>query len=115
MRLPENGFLKLWYKGLDAGRGNSVAESAPDGKQRGQARALLPGETMTKKDDSYRAYLLRCWREQDATFGECPQWRFSVEEVLHERRRKGFASLEALLAFLRAELAGGEGELSGKS
>lgn len=69
---------------------------------------------MTDKDNSYRAYLLRCWREDDAVSGERPQWRFSVEEVLHERRRKGFASLEALLAFLRAELAGGEGELSGK-
>jgi hypothetical protein len=32
-----------------------------------------------------------------------------VEEVLHERRR-GFASLEALVAFLQAELADGEEE-----
>jgi hypothetical protein len=33
-----------------------------------------------------------------------------LEEVLHERRQRGFSSLEALLAFLQAELAGdGEG------
>jgi hypothetical protein len=32
--------------------------------------------------------------------------------TLPERRRKGFSNLEALLAFLRAELVGGEGEPS---
>jgi hypothetical protein len=40
----------------------------------------------------YRAYLLRCWQE----------------EILNERRRKGFSSLGALIAFLQAELAGSE-------
>jgi hypothetical protein len=65
---------------------------------------------MTRKDDPYRAYLLRCWRESDAGLGGRQQWRFSVEEVLHERRRTGFTSLEALMTFLRAELSGSEGE-----
>jgi hypothetical protein len=60
---------------------------------------------MTSKKDVYHAFLLRCWREEQASPGSS-QWRFSVEEVLGERRKQGFADLEALLAFLRAELAG---------
>ncbi len=59
---------------------------------------------------SNRAYLLRCWQERDAAPGKEPRWRFSLEEVLHERRRKGFDNLEALVAFLRAELNDGKGE-----
>ena len=62
-----------------------------------------------EKHHPYRAYLLRCWQEGEAAPGHEPTWRFSVEEVLHERRRQGFSSLEGLIAFLRAELAG-EGE-----
>jgi hypothetical protein len=65
-----------------------------------------------EKDHLYRAYLLRCWREGETAAGEEPAWRFSVEEVLHERRRQGFSSLEALIVFLRTELAGGEEEPS---
>jgi hypothetical protein len=53
----------------------------------------------------YQAYLLRCWREEQAAPGATPPWRFSVQEVLHERRHRGFASLESLFAFLREELA----------
>ncbi len=63
---------------------------------------------MEKQGGSYRAYLLRCWREEYATAEGSPQWRFSLEEVPHERWRTGFTSLEALMAFLRAELADGE-------
>jgi len=48
-----------------------------------------------------RAYLLRCWWER-TSLG--PLWRFSVEEVSGERRRRGFRSLEALVAFIRGEL-----------
>jgi hypothetical protein len=61
---------------------------------------------------AYRAYLLRCWQEGEAAAGEEPTWRFSVEEILYERRRKGFSSLEALMAFLQAECAGGDEESS---
>jgi len=77
-----------------------------------------------EKSHPYRAYLLRCWQEGEAASGKEPLWRFSVEEILPssppagsgqrklkalpERRRKGFSSLEALIAFLRAELAGDE-------
>ncbi|MFB0537258.1 MAG: hypothetical protein ACETWR_20030 [Anaerolineae bacterium] len=65
-----------------------------------------------EKSHPNRAYLLRCWQEGGAAPGKGPLWRFSVEEVLNERRRKGFTSLRALIAFLRAELAGGEEEPS---
>ncbi len=54
---------------------------------------------MAKKIFQNRAYLIRCWQE-----GDKPCWRFSVEEVLHERRRRGYVDLETLIAFLRAEL-----------
>ena len=56
----------------------------------------------------YRAYLLRCWQDTEAAPDQEPPWRFSVEEIRGERRRKGFSGLRALIAFLRSELAGGE-------
>ena len=57
-----------------------------------------------------RAYLLRCWQEVEVVPGQTPRWRFQVEEVLAGQRQMGFGSLEALITFLRAELAGGEEE-----
>ena len=60
-----------------------------------------------KKQRLHHAYLLRCWREGEATAGEKPRWRFCIEEVLQERPRQGFDDLNALVAFLRADLAGG--------
>lgn len=68
--------------------------------------------TQREKSHPYRAYLLRCWQEGEAASGKEPPWRFSVEEILPERRRKGFSSLEALVAFLRAELDSSEDEPS---
>ena len=65
---------------------------------------------MAKKTSPDRAYLIRCWQEGDAASGGVPRWRFSVEEVLRERRRQGYADLEALIAFLRAELGDGNCE-----
>jgi CRISPR/Cas system endoribonuclease Cas6 (RAMP superfamily) len=62
-----------------------------------------------EKDELYRAYLLRCWREGDVATDNEPLWRFCVENVFGERRRQGFGSLEALLAFLRVELTRKEG------
>lgn len=71
---------------------------------------------MARRTDAYQAYLLRCWREEGAAPGGSSRWRFSAEEVLHERRQRGFASLESLVAFLRAELAGvGNGPAGWKS
>lgn len=47
---------------------------------------------------SYQVFLLRCWEER----GECSdptRWRFSVQDPGTGQRR-GFASLEGLIAFL---------------
>jgi hypothetical protein len=54
--------------------------------------------------DLRRAYLVRCWQEGAPDSDRTPQWRFSVEEVLHKRQRRDFDSLDALFAFLRDEL-----------
>ncbi len=69
----------------------TIAEPAADGKPRGPRRA----------------YILRCWRE-DAAPGRRRAWRFSLEQVSPERYRQGFASLEMLVDFLKAQL-GDEG------
>jgi hypothetical protein len=52
----------------------------------------------------YRSWLLRCWHERGAA-GLAGGWRFSLEEPGTGERR-GFGSLEALLAFLERALAG---------
>jgi hypothetical protein len=56
------------------------------------------------KDELYRAYLLRCWQEGDGGAYEGRLWRFAVEEISGERRRRGFGSFQALVAFLKGEL-----------
>ena len=93
------------------------------------------------KPSADRAYLIRCWQEGDAVRSAWPyvlcadgtspgappgcdaspggelspsdasRWRFSAEEVLHERKRRGFADLASLLDYLRAEFGG---ELGGE-
>ena len=55
------------------------------------------------KPPRYRAYLLRFWEERFHVSGLQVMWRFSLEDV-HTRERQGFASLKALVAFLRAEI-----------
>jgi len=51
----------------------------------------------------YFAYILRLWQEQSAALDQSSVWRLSVEDVrTHERR--GFASLEDLLAFLQLQM-----------
>ena len=50
---------------------------------------------------AYRAYLLRCWQEE--IDGEL-LWRFTLVQAGEEHTQKGFASLEDLFAYLRAEL-----------
>ncbi len=70
---------------------------------------------MSRRDQPtcYRTYVLRCWEEQGYTVGQVGRWRFSLEHT-HTRRRHGFASLEALAAFLDAELSS-SGAVSGDS
>jgi len=56
-------------------------------------------------DPVYRAFLLRCWREAGAGPGEAPAWRYALARAGGVEAPRGFASLEALVAFLRQELA----------
>jgi hypothetical protein len=54
---------------------------------------------------SYHIYLLRCWQERSTEAAERIQvWRFSLEDPRTGGRR-GFASLDALLASLQDDLA----------
>ena len=65
----------------------------------------LRNETMNTGKGSYLAFMLRLWPvEQD---GEMV-WRASLESPLTGERR-GFATLEALIAFLQAEIIRVEG------
>jgi hypothetical protein len=54
----------------------------------------------------YCAWLLRCWEARDRGPEPRPTWRYSLEDP-HSGARRGFASFEALVAHLRAELAPG--------
>jgi hypothetical protein len=56
------------------------------------------------KPPSYRTYLIRCWEERSRDTMHPTVWRFSLEDP-HTGRRRGFASLEDMLAFLKGELA----------
>jgi hypothetical protein len=53
---------------------------------------------------SYLAYLVRCWKEENITLSGKDEWRFSLDQVFDERRRRGFISLKALFDFLQTEL-----------
>jgi hypothetical protein len=56
---------------------------------------------------TYRAFLLRCWREAGTGPGGQATWRFCLVEPGNGETARGFASLEALVAHLRQELEGG--------
>jgi hypothetical protein len=64
-------------------------------------------ETNAPAESTYRAFLLRCWREAGAGPSGQATWRFSLVEPGNGETERGFASLEALLAHLRQELEGG--------
>jgi hypothetical protein len=55
-------------------------------------------------DPGYRAFLLRCWQEPGARPHGEPAWRFALARAGVEGPPRGFARLEALVAFLREEL-----------
>ena len=59
----------------------------------------------------YRSYLLTVWEDRSAEPDMPSAWRFSLEEARTGQRR-GFAGLEALIAFLRTELLDDRTELS---
>lgn len=54
--------------------------------------------------ENYRAFLLRCWQEADAGPSGEPQWRFTLVQMGEGQTKKGFASLEDLVTYLRGEL-----------
>ena len=62
---------------------------------------------MIDKPPRYVTYLLRCWEEQSRDPALPTVWRFGLEAP-HTDRRRVFASLEEMVAFLRRELAGGQ-------
>ena len=47
--------------------------------------------------------LITMWRERPADARQPAVWRFSVEDA-HTRERWGFATLEAVVAFLQARM-----------
>ncbi len=57
----------------------------------------------------YCSYLLRCWQEPSLVHLRPAAWRFSLENP-HTGQRHGFATFDALMAFLRNIL---EDECSG--
>ncbi len=64
-------------------------------------------ETGAPAGPTYRAFLLRCWREAGAGPGGQAAWRFCLVEPGNGETERGFASLEALMAYLRREVEGG--------
>jgi len=65
------------------------------------------GEPSTPVEPTYRAFLLRCWREVGAGPGGRAAWRFCLVEPGSEETKRAFADLEALLAYLRRALEAG--------
>jgi hypothetical protein len=57
----------------------------------------------SKTTITYRAFLLRLWREKDPALEGKTIWRFSLEST-HQNERLGFASLEDLMAYLRHQI-----------
>jgi hypothetical protein len=53
----------------------------------------------------YRSYLLTFWEERDREPQGLRVWRFSLQDP-YTGQRRGFASLEALVAALEREMEG---------
>ena len=51
--------------------------------------------------------ILTIWQEGPALSDRPTVWRFSLEDV-HNGERRGFADMETLVAFLRAQMAGAD-------
>jgi hypothetical protein len=64
-------------------------------------------ETSAPAGPSYRAFLLRCWREAEAGPDGRATWRFRLVEPGDRKTERGFPGLEALLAYLRREFEAG--------
>lgn len=68
----------------------------------------LVGAMREKKP--YKAFLLRCWEEREASLDRKPRWRFSIEEVGREKRQRGFHQLQDLLTFLEQQMERSTGD-----
>ena len=57
-----------------------------------------------EKTPPYQSYIVRCWQEHSVHAGrEIKVWRYSLQNS-HTKRRRGFATLEAMLVSLQEEL-----------
>jgi hypothetical protein len=63
------------------------------------------GHGSQRTGERSQAFLLRCWQEADGGAGGGPAWRFSLTHIDAKREKRGFADLEALLAYLHQILA----------
>jgi hypothetical protein len=63
------------------------------------------GQGSLQAGERSHAFLLRCWQEPDGGAGGAPAWRFSLTHIDAKREKKGFADLEALMAYLHQILA----------
>lgn len=61
--------------------------------------AARPSRVSDKPLSRYRAFVLRLWQD-DTDQG----WRISLEEIGRSLPRRGFRSLDAMTAFIEAEL-----------
>ncbi len=62
-------------------------------------------QNIPKKKTRYQSYVVRCWQEHSVhAERETRIWRFSLQNSRTDQRH-GFATLEALLISLQAELA----------
>ncbi len=65
----------------------------------------MKDQDIPKNTYRYLAYIVRCWQEPSVHAGrETRVWRFSLQNPRTNQRR-GFATFEALLISLQAELA----------
>ena len=62
--------------------------------------------SISTKRPRHRSYLLTFWEERDREARGPQVWRFSLQDPRTGQRR-GFASLEALVAALQREIADG--------
>jgi len=69
-----------------------------------QKGAHMTRQEIPKKTSRYRSYVIRCWQEHSVHAGrETMVWRFNLHDPRTNQQR-GFATLEALLVSLQAEL-----------
>ena len=68
---------------------------------------------MFDKPPRYRSYLLTFWEERSRNPEVAAVWRFRLEDPRTGRRR-GFASLEEVVAFIQTELVGDESRSPGR-